>query len=164
MAYAPSKSKKNPGEAADMPNLTAMMDMMTIILLFLLKSLSVSGALLHPAETIELPHSEKYAPPEQHLSFIINNLGIFEDIDGNIGKHLVYEVEMESDEIQIFTGLTTFLDSIRTQNRVLGRAGESIVTLQGDNEIKYKYIYKFIQSCGYSGFGTIQFIVEKKEG
>jgi len=164
MAYAPSKSKKNPGKDAEMPNLASMMDMMTIILLFLLKSLSSSGALLHEAPGITLPSAEKIKEAQQHIAFIINDQGIFEDIEGNIGNQLVTQAEMESDDVQLFTGLTDYLDKKQEQDVLLKREIHRIVTLQGDRAIKYKFIFKFIQSCGYSGFETIQFIVEKKSG
>jgi biopolymer transport protein ExbD len=163
MAYAPSKSKKNRGEASEMPNMTSMMDMMTIMLLFLLKTISSSGAMLHPAQGIQLPVSTLSESPQQHISFIINNQGIYQDKEGFLGRELASAEELESDQVQVFTQLTAFLDSLRGQDEALGRKAETIVTLQGDSQIKYKYIYKFIQSCGYSGFGTVQFIVEKKK-
>ena len=164
MAYAPSKSKKNKAASAPMPNLTTMMDMMTIILLFLLKTLSTTGALLHAAPGIELPVSEKMDEPQQYLAFFINNDGVFSDKEGNIGQQLVTPSEMESDDIQLFVNLNEFLDSTRALDKMLKRNVGNIVTLQGDSRIKYKYIFKFIQTCGYSGFETIQFIVEKKSG
>ena len=161
MAYAPSKSKKNPAGQAEMPNLTTMMDMMTIILLFLLKSLAVSGALLHAAPGIELPVSQNAQEAQQHLSFIINDYGIFEDLEGQIGNKLVSPEDMNNDSIQIFGGFVDFLQDARQQDLLLKREVRTIITLQGDARVKYKYIYKFIQSCGYSGFETVQFIVEK---
>lgn len=161
MAYAPSKSKKNPSGEAEMPNLASMMDMMSIILLFLLKSLSASGAIMAKAPGIELPISTHMEDCQAHVAFIINEQGIFVDAEGNVGENLVTQAEMFSDDVQLFTGLTDYLDNKQEQDELLKREISRIVTLQGDKYIPYKYIFKFIQSCGYSGFETIQFIVEK---
>jgi biopolymer transport protein ExbD len=165
MAFAPSKGKKHKLEKAEMPNLTTMMDMMTIILLFLLKTMSSSGQLLHAAPGIELPETLREVEPEQHLAFIVNDAGIFLDRDGKVGRQMVYREEMDDDEIQMFDNIVFYLDSAREEDKLLGRELSKIVTLQGDKQIPYKYLYKFITSCANSSFETIQFVVEKgKEG
>ena len=144
-----------------MPNLTTMMDMMTIILLFLLKTMSVSGQLLHPAPGIQLPESTLEAKPEKHLMFIINSAGVFIDDEGKIGGQVATIEELEDDAIPMYDQVVTILDSIRNEDRLLGREIRTIVTLQGDREIPYKHLYKFITSCANSEFETIQFVVEK---
>ncbi len=158
---APSKAKKHKPEEAGMPNLTTMMDMMTIILLFLLKTMSVSGQLLHPAPGIQLPESLREVAPEQHLMFIINSAGVFVDNEGSIGEQVAYVEELEDDAIPMFDSLVSMLDSIRAEDRLLGRELRTTVTLQGDREIPYKHLYKFITSCANSEFEKIQFVVEK---
>ena len=159
---APSKMKKHRAEEAGMPNLTTMMDMMTIILLFLLKTMSVSGQLLHQAPGIELPESAQEVEPERHLMFIMNSQGIFLEEEGQIGAQVATTQDLEDPEIVIFDGVVGYLDSIRQEDRVLGRKLRSIVTLQGDREIPYKYLYKFITSAAESEFQTVQFVVEKE--
>ena len=58
MAFIPSRIKKhdtNPGKVR--VNLTSMMDMFTIILVFLLKTYSTEGMLIHPSDSLTLPTS-----------------------------------------------------------------------------------------------------------
>ena len=163
MAFIPSKAKKNPTKAADMPNLGSMMDMMTIILLFLIKSMSTSGALMPPAPGIELPESKVHNDPQQHLAFIINPQGIFQqDEDGNPVRTLAGIEELSSPEIVLFYNVISYLDSAKAMDRTLGRPEREIITLQGDKNTPYNHLYKFITSCGEAGFSTIQFIVEKE--
>ncbi len=164
MAFIPSKAKKNPPKAAEMPNLSSMMDMMTIILLFLIKSMSASGALMPPAPGIELPESKIQTEPQQHLAFIINERGVFQqDEDGKPVRNLALPQELTDPSIPMFEHLITFLDSAKQVDRRLGRTEREIITLQGDKNIPYGYLYKFISSCGEAGFSTIQFIVEKED-
>lgn len=164
MAFIPSKAKKNPPKSAEMPNLGSMMDMMTIILLFLLKSMSASGALMPPAPGIELPMSGIDNEPQQHLAFIINYQGIFQqDEEGNPIRNLAAAGEMVDPEIALFDHVILFLDSAKAMDRKLGRKQREIITLQGDKNTPYGHLYKFISSCGEAGFSTIQFIVEKED-
>ena len=164
MAFIPSKAKKNPPKSAEMPNLGSMMDMMTIILLFLLKSMSTSGMLMPPAPGIELPISNTDIEPRQHLAFIINSQGIFQqDEEGNPIRNLAAAGELTDPEIVLFNHVIVFLDSAKAIDRRLGRKEREIITLQGDKNTPYGHLYKFISSCGEAGFSTIQFIVKKED-
>lgn len=163
MAFIPSKAKKNPPKAAEMPNLGSMMDMMTIILLFLIKSMSTSGALMPPAPGIELPESKVQTDPQQHIAFIINPQGVFQqDQDGNPVRLLAGINDLNDPEVVLFDNIIAFLDSAKAMDRTLGRSEREIVTLQGDKQTPYNHLYKFITSCGEAGYATIQFIVEKE--
>lgn len=162
MAFVPSKAKKNPPKSEDMPNLTSMMDMMTIILLFLLKSLAMSGAIMHVAPGIELPQSSIQVDPQKHISFIINEQGIFQDRDGQYGVAVASAAELQDENVFMFPGLIAFLDSVKSFDAEIGRSERRIITVQGDKNIQYKDVYKFISTCGEAGFATIQFIVSKK--
>jgi len=162
MAFVPSKAKKNPPKGGDMPNLNSMMDMMTIILLFLLKSLASAGAIMPVAPGIELPESSAQTQPQQHLSFIINSEGIFEGIESKIGVNLATAGELTNPELPLLGRLIVYLDSAKAVDKKLGRTERAIITLQGDRNTSYSYLYKFISSCGEAGFSTIQFIVTKR--
>jgi biopolymer transport protein ExbD len=162
MAFVPSKAKKNPRKEQEMPNLTSMMDMMTIILLFLLKSITINGSVMHPAYGIELPESSMQVGLEKHISFIINAEGIFQDKDGLYGVNVASAEEMKSGEVFLFPRLIAYLDSIRQYDSEVGRSERRIITVQGDKNIQYQDVYKFISTCGEAGFSVIQFIVRKE--
>ena len=53
-------------------NIVAMMDMMTIILVFLLKSLSSSPANVPQSDDLRLPHSTVNTSPSQALQVIVS--------------------------------------------------------------------------------------------
>ena len=53
MAFIPSRSKRHTTDSGDVKlNLNSMMDMFTIILLFLLKVYSTDGQMVQPSETV----------------------------------------------------------------------------------------------------------------
>ena len=69
---AKGKGKKVP-RSADL-NITSMMDMFTIILVFLLKSFSADGSILTNADNLVLPNSEsKKKPQEVNLQVAVTN-------------------------------------------------------------------------------------------
>lgn len=164
MAFVPSKAKKHGIKRLPMPNLTSMMDMMVIILLFLLKSMAVSGALLHEVKGINLPVADREERPQTHLPFVVTEDGVFYEVEGKIVRTMASKEEMDNDSLFFFDYLNLFLDSTRTVDLELGRETRSIVTLQADRSLKYRYIKKFIDTCNASGFSTIQFIVNKEKG
>ena len=68
MAFIPSHKKRHqdePGEAR--LQLTSMMDMFVIILVFLLKTYSTHGQLINPSQDLTLPSSQVRHPPELGL-------------------------------------------------------------------------------------------------
>jgi biopolymer transport protein ExbD len=57
-------------------NVVPMMDMMTIILVFLLKSLSSSSANIPQGDDLRLPHSTVNTNPSQALQVIVSRVSI----------------------------------------------------------------------------------------
>ena len=72
MAFAPSRSKKHDTKKEGELNMNSMMDMMTIILLFLLKSFSTDGALVAPSQDLTLPTSFQTEKPKKELNVAIS--------------------------------------------------------------------------------------------
>ena len=75
MAFTPSKSKKHNTQLQGSLNMNSMMDMMTIILLFLLKSYSTTGALAAQSESLKLPVSTRDIKPKKEL-----NVSVAQDV------------------------------------------------------------------------------------
>ena len=73
MAYIPSRIKKHNVKPAEVKlNLTSMMDMFTIILVFLLKTFSTEGQLISPSNYLKLPDSKVEQPPEVGLDLVVS--------------------------------------------------------------------------------------------
>ena len=92
MAFKPSASKKHNTLQSGTLNMNSMMDMMTIILLFLLKSYSTEGALASQSESLALPVSSRTQKPKKEVNvsiasdvILVNELPLMptQDIDPN---------------------------------------------------------------------------------
>jgi biopolymer transport protein ExbD len=75
MALKKARRSKSSAEL----NITSMMDMMTIILVFLLKSYSTSDISVSPSEDLALPVSTSQAPPEVAVNLVVTKSRIVVD-------------------------------------------------------------------------------------
>ena len=72
------KKARRAGSGAEL-NITSMMDMMTIILVFLLKSYSTQDISVAPSEDLELPVSTVKKNPEMAVNLIVSKKNIVVD-------------------------------------------------------------------------------------
>ncbi|MDP8240323.1 MAG: biopolymer transporter ExbD [Candidatus Hatepunaea meridiana] len=163
MAFAPSKSKKNPKKKVAPLSLNSMMDMMTIILLFLLKSMSTSAELIQPSEFLELPKAAREAKPKKALSLLITNeLGVVEDMEANPNQICSID-ELDNPDNQILPGLEAYLSRTKEFEEKAGIPFKGEVTIQCDKLISYEWLLKVINTCGQQEYATIEFIVIKEK-
>jgi biopolymer transport protein ExbD len=162
MAFAPSKGKKHPFEKPGIPNLTSMIDIMVVILLFLLKSYSPSGVLVQPAEGVDLPTSTVTFEPIKVLSLIATKDGLYEDASG-AKKRLIEDFpSLQDDNLVDLPNLAKFLNQVQDRSHALGRESKRTITIQGDKTIPYRWILKIINTCSNSGFDKVDFVVLKE--
>ena len=162
MAFPPSKGKKHLAKAEAKLRITSLMDVMTIMLLFLLKTYSVSGALMKPAEGVDLPSSTVTLEPVKVLGLIITPEGIFEDIAIEERRMIEGVDILNDDSILDLPNLYNYLYKVQKRNRFLGREEKRVITIQGDKSIPYRWILKVIDTCSGVGFEKIDLVVYKE--
>jgi len=160
MAFAPSKGKKHRRKEKEELMLNSMMDMMTIILLFLLKTMGSSGALLRPSPFVTLPTAAREREPEKTIAILVTPQGIFEDMERNPNV-LSQPDELSDPENVVLSGLETFLVDQKQLTERLGKPFKGQVTVQCDKEVTYDWLLKVINTCGQAEYGTIDFVVLK---
>ena len=162
MAFAPSKGKKHLDRSELKFRITSLMDVMTIMLLFLLKTYSVSGALMKPAEGVDLPSSTVTQEPMKVLSLIITPEGLYEDISIEQRRMIEDLAALDDDNTIDLSNLYAYLTMVQERNRHLGREEKRVLTIQGDKTIPYRWILKVINTCSAAGFEKIDFVVYKE--
>lgn len=166
MAFAPSKSKRNRRKDLGKLNLASMMDMMTIILLFLLKTFSAGGALLRPSPYLELPKAERDMEPKKAVAILILSSnsemppGVYEDMEKD-PRVLSRADELDNPDVVILPALEAFLNEHREFAEKVGKTFKGEVTIQCDKEVRYDWLLKVINTCGQSEYSTIDFVVIK---
>lgn len=162
MAFAPSKGKKHRRKEAEGLMLNSMMDMMTIILLFLLKTMGSSGALLRPSPYVQLPVAQREVEPQKTISILVSEAGVFEDMEKN-PRLLSDPTEISSPDNVILPGLETWLNEQREFTIRLGKPFKGQITIQCDKAVTYDSLLKVINTCGQTEFGIIDFVVMKNK-
>lgn len=163
MAFIPSRIKKhntNPGKVR--LNLTSMMDMFTIILVFLLKTYSTDGMLIQPSEYLTLPSSTIEKSPEVALDLVISKEWVMvnhepvETVNNILTQDgLIIETLQEK--------LSVYAREAKRMEELYGTKFSGKVTIQGDKEIPYKLLVKVMATCGKSEYPNMRLVVYKKE-
>ncbi len=138
-----------------------MMDMFTIILVFLLKSYSATGQLVTPAAGLEIPDSKTETPakrPPVEVKVSHNEIVL-----GDERVALVSEI-LEIKKMQI-DALVQALEKEKESAEKLsgGETFKGEVVIQGDKRMPYKLLTKVMYSCGQAGYSKQNFVVYKAE-
>lgn len=155
------RSRRSPGEAT--LTLTSLMDMFTIILLFLLVSYSTEGEMATADPKFKLPVSTSLKKPDMRLIIQVTPDEII--IDG--GKVAEVKEAIENQDY-IITPLLEALDSNTKKVEFIAMNNPSFkfkgdVIVQGDRRIPFILLEKIMVTCGQAGYGNISLAVLSRE-
>lgn len=153
-----SSSKKN----VEM-HLTSMIDMFTILLVFLLKNFSTEGEIMAVSPDLKLPEASFQKKPEQTVMVAVTNKSI--TLDGRFAAN-VKDI-MNTEEL-IIPGLKELLDNQASYVKQIAKYNPKVVfkgdvTIQGDKQIPFKLLQKVMYTCGQSEYSNIKLAVIQKE-
>jgi biopolymer transport protein ExbD len=160
MAFQPSKSKKNLREESGSLNMNSMMDMMTIILLFLLKSFSTEGALVTPSEELRLPVSVQGDKPKKELTVSIAKNVIL------VNDQIIMDVAQIGPDQMLIPPLASRLSQYAAQEQELeidvGKEFTHEVIIEGDEKIPFELLFKVMYTCSKTEFYKMRLLTVKK--
>jgi biopolymer transport protein ExbD len=146
-------------------NITSMMDMFTIILVFLLKNFSAEGSIISPAENLTLPQSTVETRAKESLSVKIAKNGVV------VESRQVVDAD-EFDKIRGQKGflipplhevLSKYASEARRLSAVTGQPFSGSITIQGDTAIPYNVLTRVMYTCGQSGYPNMNLLVYRQE-
>jgi len=158
------KKKKDSGTL----NITSMMDMFTIILVFLLKSFSAEGSLLTNADNLVLPNSaSKKKPSEVSLQLAVTQDMILLDNQAVVPTEDARNIPQESAD-PIITKLEEKLKVCLAQEEEMVRMGalnqvQGKIIVQVDKNIDFDVLFKIMNTCGKSGYNNMNFAVMERD-
>lgn len=160
MAFQPSKSKKNLQSEEGALNMNSMMDMMTIILLFLLKSFSTEGALVTPSEQLRLPVSQQGEKPRKELTVSIAKDLIM------VNDQVIMDISEVGRDQMLIPPLASRLADYAAQEQELevdvGKEFLHEVIIQGDEKIPFEILFKVMYTCSKTEFYKMRLLTVKK--
>ena len=156
MAFKPSKSKKHNTQMQGTLNMNSMMDMMTIILLFLLKSYSTTGALATQSESLKLPESARTTKPKKEL-----NVAVAKDVILVNEQPVLQTADVPPNEVlipQLGQKLQEYAQSQKDLEIEVGKEFTHEVIIQGDESITYELLFRVMYTCGQSEFNKMRLL------
>jgi biopolymer transport protein ExbD len=167
LARKKRKEREAAGEIKEL-NITAMMDMMTILLVFLLKSFASSSAALTASEDVRPPVSSTRSTPKDTVAITVTPRNILvgekkvlslrngqfvpEDIDGRLVLPLDAQLKKEVEKLKYIAER----NAAAPFNREL-----SVIA---DKSIPYDMLLTVLYTAGQNELENYRFVVLQKEG
>ena len=142
--------------------MTSMVDILTTLLLFLLKSFVAGGETVLPPPGVTLPESTARVPPEATLVVAISDDTIL------LGSEPVASVaEVLASESLVIDELEAGIDRALTQMEGIAARKESgeipyEITIQGDRDLEFRLLQKVMHTCSRSGIDEMALAVLQK--
>ncbi|MBN1465123.1 biopolymer transporter ExbD [candidate division KSB1 bacterium] len=143
--------------------LTSMIDMFTILLVFLLKSYSADGQIMTVANDLRLPESISEKQPTVMSVVAVTQEWIVVD-----GRPIARIDEISSSDILI-QPLLRELQRLRSISEGIGELSSQMqgfrgnIAIQGDKEITFDLLKRIMLTCGQVGYNNMNLAVVEKE-
>ncbi len=134
-------------------NLIPMMDVLTVLVLFLLFH-SFNGEM--PEQRIELPDSIVETRPRETLAIVVNPEAVMIQ-----GAAVVSTSELYQDRIGMVVQIKERLEELERDIGITAPESKEI-TLLADKTIPFKVLKKIMSTCTASGYGRISLAVIQK--
>jgi biopolymer transport protein ExbD len=158
------KIKSSKGAATISLKLTSLMDMFTILVVFLLKNFSAEGEIMTVANDLRLPESSSAKKPLVASVVAVNQDWVMLD-----GEHLVNTTDLTGLKPEaVINELKEALITKRVIADGLGEVNENMafsgkINIQADKSVPYIIIKKIMMTCGRVGYNDIMLAVIEAE-
>jgi biopolymer transport protein ExbD len=152
-------------------NITPMMDMMTIILVFLLKSFASTTSTITFDQNLQVPKSITQLKPKLAVTVTITKKVLLVEGDAvaplNNGR-IDSAVKRDGENGYYITPLVDLLEKhARRERRVAeltGQKFEAQLMVVADQTTPYRLLTEIIYSCGQAGYANYRLLVLKNKG
>lgn len=175
MAFSPSRaripgshikkqSKSGANLKKDVPlQLTSMIDMFTILVVFLLKSFSVEGEITSISPDLKLPESTEIKKPERSIILAVNKQVITIE-----GKPIISYGDVLLQKQILIKPVKDELDKLANMNKLIAEKNKTVsfkgdIIIQGDKNIPFCILEKVMYTCGQSEYINMNLAVYSKE-
>jgi len=151
-------------------NITPMMDMMTIILVFLLKTFSTSSSTITFDQNLKVPSSTTQLRTKEAISVTVTKKVILVEGDGIApiaGGRVDPAVKRDGENGYYITPLVDILERhARKEKKVAELTGipwEAQLMLVADQTTPYRLLTEVLYSCGQAGYANYRLLVLKSK-
>ncbi len=143
--------------------LTSLVDVMTILLVFLIKSFSAEGNVMNVPQDIKLPASTAQKQPKPAIILSINNRILLAE-----GDPVADMTEMIKTDDLLIEPLYNWLGKRRSMTEKIAQYSTTTefkgeIAIQGDRKIPFRLLQKIMFTCGRVGYSNFSLAVIQEE-
>lgn len=150
--------------------ITSMVDMFVILLVFLLKSYSTSPVNITPNDKLTLPASTSIKAPEEVLKLVVSKEGIYVEDEKvvELAEGVLDVKDVEANDTQFIRALYSALDEQAKKARGIASVNEELefdgkVIMQADRSLPYDILRKVMYTSMMAGYSDVKIAVYSKE-
>lgn len=143
-------------------NLTSMVDMLTILVVFLLQTFSASGELLTVSKNIQLPEAVNFKDLEQAPIIAVSRDSVTLNGDPKAdSQELIRENTVDWKIPQLHDDLVVLKNNFKLLHPN-PEDFKGLVIVQADKNIDFKVIKKVMYTCAVAGYSNVNFAVQSR--
>lgn len=146
-------------------DITSLLDILTIMMVFLLQSYNSSGVVINIPKDIELPRSTSETLNTFGVNIQVSKSQIWVDDKEVVNTQNVDDGKLFDDGgrriIPLFDQLVKIKETIKQSEKLSpdAKAFSGVANLVVDKSLKYNYLKKVMYTCAAAGFKEFKFVV-----
>lgn len=145
-------------------NITSMIDMFTLMVVFLLKNYSAQGQLVTPANNLLLPSSTVEKNAGEALSVKVSQTNIMVENNIVVDEKGYQAVLAQKDFLiePLYNVLKKYCDEAKKSSEMFKTEFSGKISIQGDVAIPYNMLTRIMYTCGQAGYPVMNLVVYRK--
>jgi biopolymer transport protein ExbD len=145
-------------------NITSMIDMFTLMVVFLLKNYSAQGQLVTPATNLLLPSSTVEKNAGEALSVKVSQTNIMVENNIVVDEKGYQAVLAQKDFLiePLYNVLKKYCDEAKKSSEMFKTEFSGKISIQGDVAIPYNMLTRIMYTCGQAGYPVMNLVVYRK--
>lgn len=165
MAKRVSKFKRKKKNSLFEIDITSLLDILTILLVFLLQSYNSSGVIINVPEDIKLPKSNSESVNNFGVNIQVSKYQIWVDDKEVLNVNDIKGAKVYDQGgrriISLYDELVKIKETIKNSEKSSPKAVKftGVANLVIDKSLKYQYLKKVMHTCASAGFKEFKFVV-----
>ena len=159
------RRRRKRGDGTVRLNITSMIDMFTLMVVFLLQNYSSQGQLVTPATNLLLPSStvEKNAGEALSVKVSQSNIMVENKIVIDAAGFAAIIAQKEFLVQPLYDVLKQYSDEAKKSAAMFKTEFTGKISIQGDVAIPYNVLTRIMYTCGQAGYPVMNLVVYRKQ-
>ena len=158
------RRRRKRGDGTVRLNITSMIDMFTLMVVFLLQNYSAQGQLVTPATNLLLPTSSIEKNAGQALNVMVSKSNIMVENKIVIDAKAYGDIMVQKDFMiqSLYEVLKKYSDEAKKSSAMFKTEFSGKISIQGDVAIPYNVLTRIMYTCGQAGYPSMNLVVYRK--